>query len=63
MDLRCRCGEVTHLDGDFTYLIKCGACGRVYWPNAHVTMMELTGEDLKDAEECFPAVTECCDSA
>lgn len=57
LDLRCECGELTHLDCDFAYLIKCGKCGAVYWPNAHITLKKLTGEDLKDAEESDPKVT------
>jgi len=58
MDFHCVCGEHTHLDCDFTYLIQCGACKRVYWPNAHIQMTELTGDDLKDALESNPKVTQ-----
>ena len=50
MDIHCKCGEMTHLDGDFTYLIRCSNCKRVYWPQAWVNLKELTGDDLKDAE-------------
>lgn len=50
MDFHCVCGELTHVDDDFTYLLRCSKCKRVYWPQAWVNMVELTGEDLKDAE-------------
>lgn len=52
MDIRCACGELTHIDADFAYLIQCGKCKRVYWPNAHVQLIELTGDDLKNAKAC-----------
>ena len=58
MDVRCKCGETTHLDADFAYLIQCGACGRMYWPNSHVSLLELEGEDRKDAEESSYKTTE-----
>lgn len=46
MDLRCVCGDLTHLDScSFAYLVQCRNCGRIYWPNAHISMTELTGED------------------
>ena len=58
MDFHCKCGEQTHLDTDFTYLIQCGKCKRVYWPNAHVTMLELEGQDRIDALESDPKETQ-----
>lgn len=52
MDVHCACGELTHIDGDFTYLIQCGKCKRVYWPNAYIKLVELKGDDLILANKC-----------
>lgn len=57
MDFHCKCGELTHIDGSFTYLIQCVHCKRIYWPDAHVKMLELEGEDRKDAEASESTVT------
>ena len=50
LDLRCECGELTHLDGEMGYVIKCVKCGRVFWVRPYVLMTELVGENLADAE-------------
>ena len=52
LDVNCKCGEITHIDADFTYLIQCGKCLRVYWPTAFIRLVELKGDDLKLANEC-----------
>lgn len=44
MDVRCKCGERTHIDGMFVYFIKCGNCGAVYELNGHIELIERTGE-------------------
>lgn len=49
MDLRCVCGELSHMDCSSVYLIQCWKCGRIYWMNAHVSLTELTGEDRSAA--------------
>ncbi len=52
MDLHCKCGELTHIDGDFVYHIKCPMCGTVYMCNGHIEMIELEVEPecTKEAE-------------
>lgn len=30
MDFHCECGELGHLDAEFAYAVKCGACGALY---------------------------------
>lgn len=42
MDVHCKCGQLTHVDGSFCYHVKCGACGTVYMINGHVEFIELT---------------------
>jgi len=42
MDVHCKCGEHTHIDGEFIYFIKCGNCGIVYELNGHIELIERT---------------------
>ena len=44
MDVHCACGEMTHVDDDFVYHIKCSKCGRVYFCNGHIELIELEEE-------------------
>lgn len=44
MDIHCVCGESTHIDGEFMYYIKCGACGRVYECDGHIQLHLLDHE-------------------
>lgn len=44
MDVHCKCGELTHIDGMFVYFIKCGNCGAVYELNGHIELIERTDE-------------------
>ncbi len=30
LDLRCRCGTISHYDGWFAYALRCPDCGRAY---------------------------------
>lgn len=55
MDFHCACGEHTHIDCNFVYAVKCGACGKVYRLNAHVEAIEV-----EDEESCHiePKVTD-----
>ncbi len=46
MDVRCKCGELTHIDGDFVYFVKCTKCGTVYELNGHIELLEWTPESL-----------------
>jgi len=51
MDIHCDCGELTHVDGDFAYVIICGACGKKYFVNGHVELIEI--EEI-DPNMCDP---------
>jgi hypothetical protein len=44
MDVHCKCGELTHVDAEFCYHVKCGKCGTVYMVNGHVELIELESE-------------------
>lgn len=44
MDFQCKCGSDAHIDDDFVYHIKCSDCGKVYFVNGHVELIELEVE-------------------
>ncbi len=44
MELNCKCGELTHIDSDFTYHIKCPFCGQVYECDGHINLIPMTFE-------------------
>lgn len=44
MDIHCECGELSHIDASFTYNIKCPYCGRIYFCNGHIELIELKEE-------------------
>lgn len=44
IDIHCECGVLTHVDGEFLYHVKCGECGRVYYCNGHIQLIELEVE-------------------
>lgn len=52
MDVKCACGEHTHIDEEFCYHIKCGKCGRVYECDGHIRLIELDfePENTKETE-------------
>jgi len=41
MDIRCSCGEITHYDGDSPYCVKCPVCGKVYFCNPIIELIEI----------------------
>lgn len=45
MDVRCECGELTHVDEDFCYYVECGNCGEVYEVGGHVKLYKIKKED------------------
>ena len=52
MDLQCKCGYLSHYDGDFLYHIKCVSCGTIYECDGHIQLHELDfePEDTKVSE-------------
>lgn len=41
MDVHCACGELAHVDAEFAYQVKCEVCGRVYFVNGNVELIEI----------------------
>ena len=44
MDINCICGELTHVDGEFCYHVKCGNCGKIYFCNPYIEFIEVDYE-------------------
>jgi hypothetical protein len=59
MDVYCSCGKHTHVDADFCYHVKCGACGALFAVCATVRLMPVTEQEIKG--RCEPVVTVCDD--
>lgn len=56
MDVRCSCGASTHVDAEFAYTIRCGACGLLWAVCANVRLVEITEAEL--AGRCRPIDSE-----
>ena len=41
MDVHCVCGALCHIDAAFAYHVECGACGRIYFCNGNIELIEL----------------------
>ena len=50
MDIRCDCGELHHIDGEFIYFIKC-PCGNVYAVGQSVRLYKMNEEQIKAIDE------------
>jgi len=44
MHVHCECGQMTHIDVDFCYHLKCVKCGRVYECDPHIRLHKLSFE-------------------
>lgn len=41
MDIRCKCGHLSHVDAEFAYFIQCPACRTVFMCNGHIELIEV----------------------
>jgi len=48
MDIYCSCGKHSHIDADFAYYVECPSCGKIYFCNGHIELIELE----KKPEQC-----------
>ena len=54
MDVHCECGELSHVDGDFCYNVRCAHCGRVYECSGDIKLKLLKEdpeEPIQDTEK------------
>ena len=49
MDLHCKCGCLSHVDGDFTYYVQCPDCKTIYFCNGHIEFIEMTEKPDSDS--------------
>ncbi len=50
VDFECACGERGHLDGEFLFNVKCGACGRLYAVSPYVQLIPVPPEMTAEVE-------------
>jgi hypothetical protein len=53
MDVHCRCGTSSHIDGMFAYYVKCPNCGTVYELSTR-----LLARVVPDADDAITVVGE-----
>lgn len=46
MDVRCGCGASFHIDGDFTYYVRCPTCRQLWAMCMNVRMVPVTDADV-----------------
>lgn len=53
MDVHCVCGEVSHVDSGFCYHVECHNCGRVYFCNGHIELIEINEVPTTSVQRTF----------
>lgn len=56
LDVRCSCGEYTHVDAEFAYYIRCGACGKLWAACANIRLVAIEASEILGS--CPPVVSE-----
>ena len=46
MDVRCKCGHVSHIDGQFIYVLECCVCGAKYELNGFIQLIERDESEI-----------------
>jgi len=41
MDFHCSCGFQGHIDGSNIYFVQCSKCGRKYFCNGHIELVQV----------------------
>lgn len=44
MDIHCECGEMSHIDAEFCYYVKCPYCGAIYFCNGHIEFIRMAND-------------------
>lgn len=48
MDIHCECGAMSHVDGEFGYVVTCSECGKVYEPQGYVRLIPSSDSALDE---------------
>lgn len=51
MDIHCSCGQLSHIDCEFVYYVRCPQCKKAYMINGHVELVPLTAAEAARMEE------------
>jgi hypothetical protein len=53
MDIRCVCGQNSHVDGEFCYFVKCCYCGTIWEVGKKVILTKIDYEPDSGCLESF----------
>ena len=56
MDIRCECGNHSHVDADFLYHWRCPDCKKAYAIGQTVALIEITDEQGKEMAHGWPDI-------
>ncbi len=45
MDVHCECGELSHVDAEFAYKVKCPGCGKIWHVSPYVRLVPWEEKD------------------
>ena len=48
IDIHCKCGELSHYDGDFMYFIQCPYCNKIYEANGFIKLHEISEKKIRE---------------
>ena len=48
MDVHCSCGEISHVDRDFVYFLRCPHCRKVWEVGTHIMLHDPIAEFIED---------------
>lgn len=51
IDIHCKCGEISHYDGEFMYHVKCPECKTIYEASGFVKLIEVPEEAFNDEDK------------
>ena len=54
VDIHCECGETSHFDGEFMYVIQCPHCHRKYFANGHIQLIEIDDDEGMSVKKASP---------
>ena len=53
VDIHCECGEMSHFDGSFMYVVQCPYCNRKYMANGHIQLIEIEDDEGMSLQVAF----------
>ena len=53
MDIHCKCGTLSHIDGEFVYNVICPNCKTAYFCNGHIELIEIEEKPTASIHEAW----------